>query len=207
QAAEPALQAALASDDAEVKRRARELLDKFRWGVYPETPAKVVDLIAAYKSADEASKRRLIGELLKAGSHGCRAVVKIARAEEPGLRRQLFAQIAGELSTAVPAMLEEGNFDRLEALVEASLAADVGSGVTNYTAFWALRGKLDDRIALHKSLATKGGEKEREYQVLAYLYRARGDLAAARQAAEKSGRNDLVEGLLYEAGDWKELAR
>jgi hypothetical protein len=105
-------------------------------------------------------------------------------------------------------MLEEGNFDRLEALVEASLAGDFRQGVTNYTAFWVLRGKLDDRIALHKALAAKGGaEREQQYQVLAHLHRAKGDLAAALQAAEKSGRKELVEALLYEAGDWKELAR
>jgi hypothetical protein len=208
EAAEPALQAAMSSDDAEVKRRARELLDKFRWGIYPDTPPKVVELITAYKAGDANSKTRLIGELVRAGSHGCRAVVKIARAEEPALRRQLFAQVAGELSNAVPAMLEEGNFDRLEALVEASLASDVRSGVTNYTAFWVLRGKLNERIALHKALAAKGGaEQEQQYQVLAYLHRAKGDLAAARRAAEKSGRKDLVEAILYEAGDWKELAR
>ena len=52
EAAESALQAARSSDDAEVKRRARELLEKFRWGVYPDTPAKVADLITAYTSAD-----------------------------------------------------------------------------------------------------------------------------------------------------------
>jgi hypothetical protein len=209
EAAEAALQEALASDDAEVKRRARELLEKFRWGIYPDTPAKVVDLITAYKAAGDAnSKTRLVGELLKAGSHGCRAVVKIARAEEPGLRRQLFAEIAANLSSAVPAMLEEGNFDRLEALLEAGLAGDPRQGVTNYTAFWVLRGKLDERIALHKSLAVKGGEERgQQYQVLAYLHRAKGDLADARRAAEKAGRKDLVAALLYEAGDWKALAR
>jgi hypothetical protein len=208
EAAEAALQGALSSDDAEVKRRARELLDKFRWGIYPDTPAKVVDLITAYKSADANSKPRLLSELLKAGSHGCRAVVKIARAEEPGLSRRLFAQIAGELSAAVPAMIDEGRFDRLEALVEMGLAGDVGAGVTNYTAFWALRGKLNDRIDLHKALAAKGGaEAKQQYQVLAYLHRAKGDLTAARRAAEKAGRDDLVESLLFEAGEWKELAR
>jgi hypothetical protein len=208
EAAEPALQGALSSDDAEVKRRARELLDKFRWGIYPDTPAKVVDLITAYRAADDNSKPRLLSELLKAGAHGSRAVVKIARAEPPALRRQLFAQIAGELSTAVPAMIAEGNFDRLEALIEVGLAGDVGSGVSNYVAFWALRGKLADRIALHQALAEKGGEgAKQQYLVLAYLQRAKGDRAAARRAAEKAGREDLVEGILYEAGDWKALAR
>src|SRR2546423_1460347 len=43
QAAEAALQAAAKSDDAEVKRRAEELLEKFRWGIYPDTPKEVAE--------------------------------------------------------------------------------------------------------------------------------------------------------------------
>jgi tetratricopeptide (TPR) repeat protein len=43
--------------------------------------------------------------------------------------------------------------------------------------------------------------------VLAYLYRAKGDLPAARAAAEKSGRAELVEEVLYQQGDWKALAK
>ncbi|HEY7423835.1 MAG TPA: hypothetical protein VH682_06270, partial [Gemmataceae bacterium] len=43
---------ALQSDDAEVVRRARAILDKFRWGIYGDTPAEVVTLIQTYKSID-----------------------------------------------------------------------------------------------------------------------------------------------------------
>src|SRR5205807_6109306 len=37
QAAEPALGKALQSTDAEVRRRARDILDKFKYGIYPDT--------------------------------------------------------------------------------------------------------------------------------------------------------------------------
>src|SRR5262249_24522619 len=46
-AAEAALVQAAKSDDAEVRRRAEEILDKFRWGIYPDTPVQIVDLIQA----------------------------------------------------------------------------------------------------------------------------------------------------------------
>src|ERR1700758_4291667 len=38
--AEPALQKALHSEDKEVARRARAILDKFKFGIYPDTPKR-----------------------------------------------------------------------------------------------------------------------------------------------------------------------
>ncbi len=40
QASESALQEAAGSADAEVARRATEILDKFKWGLYPDAPKK-----------------------------------------------------------------------------------------------------------------------------------------------------------------------
>src|SRR5947207_8221677 len=42
-AAELALHEALNSNDAEVVRRSKELFDKFKWGIYPDTPEKLVE--------------------------------------------------------------------------------------------------------------------------------------------------------------------
>jgi predicted Zn-dependent protease len=70
-----------------------------------------------------------------------------------------------------------------------------------------MRGQLDDRIARYKALAGKGPDGARNAEILARLYRAKGDLAAARDAAAKAGLAALEDDLLYEAGDWKELAR
>ncbi|HZT78852.1 MAG TPA: hypothetical protein VFA26_01415, partial [Gemmataceae bacterium] len=56
EAAEPAVLEALKSDDAEVRRRAGELAEKFRWGIYPDTPPKVLDLIGRYRNGDENAK-------------------------------------------------------------------------------------------------------------------------------------------------------
>src|SRR5713101_7859337 len=58
--AEKALTAATKSDDAEVRRRATEILDKFKWGIFPETPKGVVDLIKRYQSAENPAKAELI---------------------------------------------------------------------------------------------------------------------------------------------------
>jgi hypothetical protein len=203
QAAEDAVAEAAKSSDAEVARRARVLLDKFRWGIYPDTPPKVVDLIQRYRGTDANGKQAIIRELFAQGSPGCTALLKLAAAEpDSKLRPRLFQQIALEAARAAPALLQEGKLDTLEHLLEIGLAADQ---VPGYVACILMQGKLDERIAVYK---TRAGQEDgkRAAEVLAYLYRAKGDVAAARAAAVKAGRKDLEEAILFEAADWKSLA-
>src|SRR5262245_66247456 len=47
--AEPALLKALDSKDAEVLKRAKAILAEFKWGIYPDTPERIVELIRAYR--------------------------------------------------------------------------------------------------------------------------------------------------------------
>jgi tetratricopeptide (TPR) repeat protein len=207
QAAESALEMVSNSADAEVARRARDILARFKWGIYPDTPKEIVRLINRYQNGDRGASGAIIKELFENGAAGCRAVLKISRAEEdPEIRRRLFAQISNEMSRAVPLLLAEDHFDTLSLLVETALDQDVRSGVSNYAAFWMLRGKLDERIACFQARAAKNSGDAKAQEILAYLYRANGSLPAARAAAEKAGRADLVEALLVESGAWKELA-
>jgi hypothetical protein len=219
EAAEAALQEAARSDDAEVARRAREILDKFKWGIYPETPREVVALVLDYQAADANQKSEVIAKLLQAGHAGRKALLKIADNAAP--EEDIAANAAPEEDAEVrklrlPLLLVENKREALEPLLEKSLGAH-GMDPRPYAAYWLLRGKLDERIALFKPGGREAGRKYAA-TVLAYLYRAKGDLAAARRAAEKAEAQaadaedkkkarKLVESLLYEAADWKELAR
>src|SRR5207253_8465 len=76
----------------------------------------------------------------------------------------------------------------------------------NYAALALLRNKLPAVIARwqkeHAAIPSA-----RSAEVLAYLYRANGDLAAARKAAEYVGaRSELRDDLIWEQGDWAALA-
>lgn len=207
QAAEAALREVVDSTDAEVARRARDVLERFKWGIYPDTPKQVVDLITRYQSGDRGAAGSIIKELFENGSAGCKAVLKIARAEDDaGLRRRLLSQISSEMPRSVPRLLAEDHFDTLEMLVDAILEHDVKAGTNNYVAYWLLRGKIGDRIAEFQGRTAKNPGDHKSWEILAYLHRANGDLPAARAAAEKSGRADLVNALLLESGAWKELA-
>jgi tetratricopeptide (TPR) repeat protein len=204
-AAEAAVRAAAKSSDAEVRRRALELLEKFDWGIFPETPHKVIKLIERFRNGEHG----VLEELFKSGIHGCRAVLRIAeRADNIEVRRQVHQLISQNLALCGPIALDETDADTVEQLLRLGMKEDPRHFVAHYAAYWLLRDKIDERIAHHKELLEKATMKPPpDAEVLARLYRAKGDFAAARQAADKTERADLIEALLYEAGDWKELAR
>src|SRR5262249_16979970 len=195
------------SDDVEVRRRARDILEKFKWGIYPDTPAGVVDLIQKYKGGDPDGKQKAVQELFAQGSKGCAALVKIARAEDDdNIRQTLFLQLSQDAARAVPGLLAEGNFAILDELLELSMTLQPDDRIVqNFAAYALLRGKLDERIVLTK-LNLSVRDNADSWTALAFLYRVKGDLPEAAKAAEKADRGDLVEAILAEAGDWKALS-
>lgn len=206
-AAEPALQEAAQSKDVEVSRRARNLLDRFKWGIYADTPPKVVELITRYRSADPGGKQAVVKELFGLGGPGCAALLKLLSAEDDaGSRRALQDQVASEARQAVPLLVGEENFTALEQILELCLAGEAEPLLAHYAAYYLMRGKLDEQIARFQQEAGKP-HQTRATLLLIFLHRAKGDLAAAGQAAKKAQRSDLIEAVLLEAGDWKALAR
>jgi tetratricopeptide (TPR) repeat protein len=205
---EPALLKALDSKDAEVVKRAKLILAEFKWGIYPDTPARVVELIRSYQAATATERRQVVRKLLDAGPAGCRALTKIARAEDnPQVRKEVFADLTANLSTVVPQLLEAGNREATDGLLEVALAADTRSGLLHYSAYQLLTGQLPARIAEWERNAKVAVVPKAENEVLAYLHRARGDWPRARAAAAAAERDDLQEAFLYEQADWQELAR
>jgi tetratricopeptide (TPR) repeat protein len=199
-AAEPALRAALKSRDPEVVRRAGAILDQFKWGIYPDTPKEIVDLVTRYRSADRGLKQALAHKLLERGAAGVAVVTKLAGAEPDEVARQvLLRQLVQEQAQLVPGLAAEGQLATLEELLE--VCSPLGEeAARNYAAYLLVRGRLDEAIA-----AVKARTDPPSAEVLTYLYRAKGDLAGARQAAERAGNPRLVEAVLWEQGAWKEL--
>lgn len=205
-AAESVLEKAVHSDDPEVVRRARELLDKFRWGIYPDTPADIVALIRAYQSSDGNARGQVVDKLLDAGDAGLRALLKIVTAEKnENQRNWLRKLIASKLPGVFLQAVTEAKYEKVEKLLELGHEGQLVRPI-QYAAYWLLRGQLKERIAHMRARWREHPEDKWTAETLAYLHRANGDPLAARQAAEKAGRADLLEGILYEAADWKALA-
>jgi hypothetical protein len=204
QPAEADLTEAAKSKDEEVRRRAGEILEKFKYGIYPDTPKKVVDLIKTYITADDNTRTTIIKELLENGTPGCRAVMKLANVDNDS-KNKVMQVISAEMNHAVPSLLAEGNYETLEMFLDISVAGGDKSGMANFGAYYLLRGKLD--AGMEKVKNKKEFDAKRQQEILAYLHRANGDLKAARTAAEAAGQPELADEMLFEQGDWKELAK
>jgi tetratricopeptide (TPR) repeat protein len=99
-AAERALAAAKSSSDPEVVSRSEAILDQFKWGLYPDTPADVQKLVHDYQMllSDETSpfgrnvsdrrNIRAIERLSEKGPPGYRALYKIALADRDKAARE-----------------------------------------------------------------------------------------------------------------------
>lgn len=205
EAAETALENALQSGDKEVVRRARDILEKFRWGIYPDTPAEIVTLIERYKHA-EGDSSDIIEQLLGGGPKGLRAVQKIATAVKgEDKRKELAGLVSKELSSLFLQAVTKGNYASFEHLLK-FVHEDHFLAPSSYAAYWLLRGKLGEHIAHFRARLKQNPHDKHCAVTLAYLYRAAGNLSEARKAAEQSGRAHLIEGILIEMADWKTLA-
>jgi tetratricopeptide (TPR) repeat protein len=206
---EALLREALSSDDAEVVRRSRELLDKFKWGIYPDTPENIVQLIEQYRSSeDEAPRREAIVKLLDADTAGLAALVRIAHAEENEAARTLVIEnVTAASAQALPHVLMDGDYATLEDLLEVcaleSTDPNIEAPVYNYVAFCLLDKRLDDRVKQFKGrFDVKPSASVR--RLLVHLLCVKGDLAEARKVAGDDDR--LLEHVLHQQRDWKALA-
>src|SRR5262249_41638012 len=163
-AAEAALQQALKSDDREVVRRAQEILEKFKWGIYPDTPKEIVGLIEEYRSADEKIKPLVVQKLLKMGRNGHFTLLKLAGAEEnQNLRRALFQQIAQQAAQLAVSLIADGNYAEVADLLEMSVTGGDEAAIRDYAAFLLLRGQIDQKLPLWRAKAISPNAKQAEH--------------------------------------------
>jgi Tfp pilus assembly protein PilF len=205
QAAESALRQVLKDGDAEAVRRARDILAKFDWGIYPDTPEAVVGLIAEYRSGTPESQAAIVPKLMDHGSAGYSALMKIASMEkEATVRAQIWALVTADLPRLAGTLLAEGQERRLEEILEQGLTGEGDQPHANYAAYWMARGKLDEQIrALEKKAAGSTRPSDKTALTLAYVCRARGDLAAARKYANEAGHAMLRLSIPIEQEDWE----
>jgi tetratricopeptide (TPR) repeat protein len=209
-AAEEALRQAARTSDAEVAQRAKAILEKFDWGLYPDTPQAVTEIIDQYQKGDGGARTTAVRNLLGLRPIPFKTLRKLIGKEENAEQRvQLFHDMASQARQEVPdLLLRGGDLDTVEELLESCLAPSVSESATDYAAFLALRGKVDAGIARWEKerAAAQGADSERAAEVLVHLYRVKGDWAGARKAAEQSKNAELLDDVLWESRNWQELA-
>lgn len=198
--ARPALHKAATGDDPEAARRARLILDRFDWGLYPDTPPAVAKLIGNFRSDNPGKQRAALVDLLRLGRPADRAVTAImSRPYPPQVREVLFDGYAALLRLEVPRMLRAGEADRAEKLLALHARGPDPDGLLDYALFLKLQGKPAPTAVPPRAAV--------------FLAKAAGDAGRARAVAAELDRTDPVgfgptyEALLADLGDWGALAR
>lgn len=200
--AEAALREAMESDDAEVVARAQRILQRFKYGIYPDTPQEIVALITQYRYGDLNQKRAVLQLLMQKGEVTTMLTLVDTESDE-ALRQNLTQSFRGNAQKVIPHLILAGQTAKAEQLIE--LAATGSEGMRNYALYLLHVGRIDAKIAdLKKALEQKPDTTQ--WRLLSYLLRAKGDLDAAQAAAEKASNEAMTLGLLLERGRWAELA-
>ena len=205
-AAERALQGAAADGDPEVAARAREILADFHFGIRPDSPREVVELARTYRRSAPAEKRSAVEAMFGLGVKAYPALARLCEAEpDAQLRDGILRRLGAQASAAAPSFLAKGDFAAVEQLLEIALADGSENTGRAYAAYHLLRGQADAKIGqLRRQLEEP--HSMGVARALAFLYRAKGDLANATWAAEKTGDIELLDNMLLELGDWKALS-
>ncbi len=204
-AAEPLLRETQTTDP-EVRRRIQELLDKFSWGIFPDTPAAVVAQIDLFRGGERDERVAAVDALLRLGKPGYDALLRLTEKEtDPAEKRVYFEHIARDAQLAVPGLVAAGDLTRAADLLDRSLLAGSDEAFSNYAAFQALDGKLDPAIERWQK-AWHDKKSAIAAKMLVHLFRARGDFARAREFAKQIDDSLLLQ-VLWEEGNWKALAR
>jgi tetratricopeptide (TPR) repeat protein len=203
---EEMLKESLKSDDAEVVRRAREILDRLQIGINAKTPKKIADLVQAARGKDQQARKEAIKGLFDSGAPGREILLKLIDAQKDlAAKEALGKQVWQQALTAIRTELADGDRAAAEPLLDFGIRTNHLHAHLAYAAYWHRRGKLGERIRL--LAASKPANPEHHSALLATLYRVHGDYAEARAAAEKSRSQDLLTAVLFDEGNWKELAK
>lgn len=202
--AQTALEKATGSLDREVAYRAQAILDKFRYGIYADTPPEIVDLIRSFRDGDLNAKKNVLRNLLEQ-SHTS-TIVTLIRAEWEAPSRDILLEWAiRDIDRLMSESMYRGHHDDVEPLLE--MASHGPSGLAPYVTFLAVTERLDAKInELRESLITRPSSVQT--MRLAMMLRARGDLSDAIEIARMDQQNNpqLLQNLLFEANQWPELS-
>jgi hypothetical protein len=207
-AARAALEEAAKGDDPEVAARARDILRAAPAAPATRNAEPDEDLpeIRQYRSATRQGKRLVIR---RHGTtpDGLRALTKLWGIEtDAELRSDIFNELLKQWSTAASILLADGSPTSAELLLNTAVDRKLPESARAYAVYWRVRGRLDETIRRWAPLGGKQPADTWAEQVLAILYRAKGDAGAAvAHAAACEDPAVLSETLLW-AGEWARLS-
>ena len=202
--AEEQLKVALKGDDAEIRKRSLELLEKFKWGIYHDSPIAIIDLIQAYQSGTLQDKEKSIAKLIEMGGLGVKSVIKIINAEEQEeVRNSVLSYASKSVSKVIPYLIEKNEFKFLDQILQMMLENRAEGVFSNYTVYAILSASTDKIINEFSKNKPPKISDEINKEILAYLYRSKGEHNNALKFAKDSKNPELYTQLALEASKWK----
>ena len=202
--AEPYISEAANTDNLEVRIRAKRMLNLFKYGIYPDTPAEVIALINQFRHGNLNSQTTAIQQLYSLGSMG--TVAKLIRSiDDETIRRRLVNAVVNKLDEKLAEKFAEEKYDDVEALLK--LAAISDAGLRDLAAFYLQRGSLEDEIGRLLKQEKEDGLESIDYEQLSWFHRVNGDLTKALIAARSAGSTDLERDIRIAQGDLLELIK
>ncbi len=189
----PALRAVEEGSDPEAAHRARELVRKIGLFITPETDPEVVRLVERYAKASVGEKRELITQMQR--KRAWRQILRLFADEKNPDSVKGWQDLIGEI--AVTAARERLVADDPAGAKEyLEMAPANASGLLSLAEFHRSQGTLDAELARAKTLTGKVGAA---WQLA--LYRASGNLEAAREAADAADETAISAILSMLQGD------
>ncbi len=189
----PALQQVAAGKDPEQAYRARELIRKIQLYITPDTDPAVIALVENYEKAPPTEKITLFDQLHK--KRAWRQLLKLYAGEtDPALQGQLMRSVDGVAIIAARELLLDGDAKGAREFLE--MAPADAPGLLALADFHRSQGSLAEELKRAKTLK---GAKSDAWQLA--LYRAAGNLDAARDSAAAAGEFKISAAMAALLGD------
>lgn len=214
-AAESALREAMESNDKEVVARVSLILDRFRYGIFADSPQDVVLLVEQYRTGDKTTRQRIVEQLISKREIG---VIErlIELAADDIARQDVSNWVLGRFDQSLAPLLLNGEYEACKRIL--LIAANSSDDIATCTALLWQLDALDEGIAYLEArvLAAEngpqnptlpGGELSREQRLLVSLLHARGDTSSAvALLRDEDGMETEIRNLLIAAADWPQAS-
>lgn len=199
---ESAVRAALKHADPEVRVRAGVVLERFEYGLYPDTSPEAADLIRQFRSGTPQQKLLAVQRLTELQE--LRTLSRlIAHETDPNLRQRIAEALRGEMQQKMALCIEAGDFVELERLLKVSVSFNDQQARRRLVTLLLLQERLPQQIAELEKQATLSKDQQ---SFLLALEEARDNSAAVDRWAEKLGDANLPLTLAMRRQRWSEAA-
>lgn len=205
-AAEPALRRALGDPDREIAFRASRILERFRLGIFADTPPEKIRLIRSYVEATDQQRLLLIRSLVQEGEVDD-LLLLLDRETDAGRRQQGESLVMGQLEPLVLPLLEQQDQARVDRLLDRFALNPISQYLQVSVA--AMQGPeaiaaLIERAASLASANDPGRGKRIELMSLAMLGDLDAALAIAAQLPDPQEARGWRSSLLVIDGRWRD---